>query len=440
MKSVCVVGLGYIGLPTAIVSADAGFQVIGFDIDSQRVERINAGDPVIEEPELAVRLRTSLQKHSFQATSHISHADYFIICVPTPFAENKKADLSYVWHAADVISAVLKKGDTIILESTVPVGTTDMLAQKLEASSRLKEGADFFVVHCPERVLPGNIFHELSFNPRILGGVSESSMYKAREFYRHFVKAHLYLTNARTAEMIKLVENSSRDVLIAFANQVADMAYKAGLNPFEVIELANKHPRVHILYPSCGVGGHCIAVDPWFLVQTFPEATSLLKMARMVNDQKPDHIIHMIRTFISGWYQKYTRSCKVLVLGLTYKPDIDDIRESPALYITQQLLRTDNCDLLVCEPHLDESYIKKLEIGATSLHEGLTQCDLVLCLVKHSYFKTIDKSLVQGKVVFDFCGLFYQSTFEQESQELYCWPTIDSFVKPIIDHMQENIS
>lgn len=440
MKSVCVVGLGYIGLPTAIVSADAGLQVIGYDIDTRRVERINAGDPVIEEPELAIRLRTSLQKHSFYAVSVISQADYFIICVPTPFTHNKQADLSYVWQAADTIATVLKAGNTIILESTVPVGTTELLAQRLEHATQLKEGADFFVVHCPERVLPGNIFQELSCNTRILGGVSESSMYKAQAFYRYFVKGRLYLTNARTAEMVKLVENSSRDVSIAFANQVADMAYKAGLNPFEVIELANKHPRVHILHPSCGVGGHCIAVDPWFLIQTFPRATSLLKTARLVNDQKPDQIIDIIKSYSTEWRRKHARSCTVLILGLTYKPDIDDVRESPALYIAQQLARFEHCNLLVCEPHLDESYIKKLNFSVSSLHESIAGCDIVVCLVKHSYFKTLDKTLLQGKTVFDFCGLFYQSTFEQGSQELYCWPTIDGFVKPIIDHMQENIS
>ena len=440
MKKVCVVGLGYIGLPTSIIAAKYGFEVIGFDVDNDKVERINNFDPVIEEPELLEKLREALSSNAFRATSKIESADYYVIAVPTPFSENNEADLSYMWKATESIATVIKKGDVVILESTVPVGTTDKLAQRLEALTVLHAGVDFFVAHCPERVLPGRIFYELINNPRIIGGINKESVNEAKIFYKQFVDAQLYLTNATTAEMVKLVENSSRDVEIAFANQVAAMAYKMGLDPFEVIELANKHPRVNILNPSSGVGGHCIAIDPWFLIQTFPEQTTLLKTAREINNTKPRQVIQTTRRCVERWYHAHNKPAKVLVLGLTYKPDIDDLREAPALSIVKKLSIFTDMKLLICDPFVKNEIINDiLGTDGVSLKDGLDQADIILCLVKHSEFKKIDKLRLNHKMILDFCGIFYEPHKKDEGQEQLFWPASNIGTRSIIDHVQGDL-
>lgn len=408
MKKVCVVGLGYIGLPTAITLSKHNWHVIGFDIDQDKVTRINAFDPVIQEPELKDELQKALKKGNFYATNSIESAEFFIIAVPTPFKENKKADLSYVWQAVSSIAHVLKRGDTIILESTVPVGTSEILAEKLSEKTSLIAGKDFFVAYCPERVLPGNIFYELIHNSRIIGGITTKSTQEAAELYRSFVQAELHFTHARSAELVKLIENSSRDVQIAFANQVASMCYSAGLDPFEIIGLANKHPRVSILQPSCGVGGHCIAVDPWFLIETFPEETGLLKTARIINDTKPHQVIKFIESEVKDYQRKFAKKPKVALLGLTYKPDIDDMRESPALHIAQQLKNNADIITLVCEPNVENHHIEKvLNLNNTNLEEAIFQADIIVSLVKHRSFLQTSKHLFSGKKILDFCGLFY---------------------------------
>ena len=437
MNRVCVIGLGYIGLPTSIVAANSGLKVVGFDIDVQRVERINSFDPVIEEPDLFEKLKQALTSKNFYASTQITPADCFVIAVPTPFKKQKKADLSYVWAAAESISTVLKTGDVVILESTVPVGATDKLAGKLQDKTGLKAGIDFFVAHCPERVLPGKIFHELVYNARIIGGINLKSVDKAKAFYKKFVKASLYLTNATTAEMVKLVENSSRDVEIAFAHQVAAMAYKMGLNPFEVIELANKHPRVNILNPSCGVGGHCLAVDPWFLIETFPEQTELLRTARDINNNKPLAVIQAVRRCVNEWKKTNQGTCKVAVLGLTYKPDIDDLRESPALSIAKELHKQTDMKLLLCEPYICNEELKEIfaQEGVV-LQQAVEKADIILCLVKHAPFKKLDKSIIDKKRVLDFCGLFYEPHVDEEGQERFFWPASNAAIRSIIDHIQ----
>lgn len=423
-KKVCVIGLGYIGLPTAIVAAQQGFEVIGFDIDTARVNKINKCDPVIEEPEIVANLQQAINTGNFHASDQISGADYFIIAVPTPFNADKSADLSYVWQAAESIATVLKEGNTVILESTVPVKTTEQLANRLQALTNMKLSNDFYVAHCPERVLPGKIFHELIYNARIIGGVTQESVTAAKNFYKQFVKGPLYLTDAPVAEMVKLIENSSRDVQIAFANQVAAMAYQLGLNPFEVIELANKHPRVSILNPGCGVGGHCIAVDPWFLIKSFPEQTTLLQAARTINDSKPHQIIHSITALAHSWRQKNKDIPTVLLLGLTYKADIDDLRESPALQIAQQLAMNDHINLLICEPHVNKNSIQESIQGAQICDvNSIDKADIIVCLVKHKKFKTINREFLSTKVVLDICGIFY----EPQVQEHYYWPAKNMF-------------
>lgn len=423
MKKVCVVGIGYIGLPTAIIAAENQLEVIGFDIDEDRVKKINEGNPVIEEPEVFERLQLVLH-NTFKASTIMEYADYYVIAVPTPFYEDKKADLSYVFDAAARIAPYITHNTVIILESTVPIGTTKRLAHFLEEATHLKAGIDFFVSHCPERVLPGKIFHELAHNSRIIGGINKESIEKTVSFYRHFVKGELYLADSISAEMIKLVENSSRDVQIAFAHQIASMSASLGLDPYNIIELANKHPRVNILNPTAGVGGHCIAVDPWFLIESFPQHSSLLHAARIVNEQRPHEIIQIIRKEVHDFKALHQRICKVLVLGLTYKPNIDDMRESPALFIAQQLQQLSTVDLLVCEPHINKSVLTQL-FGSSivNLQEGIIAADIIVYLVAHSRFKAIDEKFTKTKKQFDFCGILHkEKNSTNETREYMFWP------------------
>jgi len=442
MKKVSVLGLGYIGLPTSLVMAEAGLSVSGFDVDGPRVEAINSGDPVIQEPEIFEKLQLVLGSGKFCATTQLEPADYFVIAVPTPFHGNKKADLSYVFAAADSIATVLAPGNTVLLESTVPVGTTDALAHHLQKKTGMSAGKDFFVAHCPERVLPGKIFYELVHNARVIGGVNQPSAQNAKELYQTFVTGDLYVTDAKTAEMVKLVENSSRDVEIAFAHQVASMAYSVGLDPYTVIELANRHPRVHILQPSCGVGGHCIAVDPWFLIESFKDHSNLLQAARHVNDEKPQEILAFIRDAVNEWEQKNKKRCTVLTLGLTYKPNVDDLRESPALLIAQTLAKDESFNLLVCEPHINKKKLQKL-FGdrVVTAQEGADCADIVVYLVAHKRFKAIDEKLLHAKQVLDFCGVRHEKKEANGKDEFLFWPASRALKdSPVMGTKEDEIS
>ncbi len=425
MKKVCVVGLGYIGLPTAIVAADSGFDVIGFDIDERRVSSINAGDPVIYEPEVYERLLCALGAQHFRAAISIEAADYFIIAVPTPLTADKKAQLSYVYAAIDSLISVIQKGNTIIIESTISVGTTDAVALYVQEKTNMKVGIDVFIAHCPERVLPGKIFYELVHNDRIIGGITQACVQKAKEFYKAFVQGALYLTQARVAELVKLVENSSRDVELAFAHQVASIAHELRVNPYEVIELANKHPRVSLLRPSVGVGGHCIAIDPWFLTETFPAQTQLIKAAREVNDAKPYEVISRIIQEVDNCKTlRADTTCTVLLLGVTYKPNVDDLRESPALHIVQELQKKTVADIIVYDPYVPSKQMKDLFAGAAvSLAEGLKRADIVAFLVAHDRFATIDIRGLDQKRIIDFCGILYQPKTQLDTKEVDFWAT-----------------
>lgn len=443
-KKVSLLGLGYIGLPTGIVLAEHGFDVFGFDVDESRVQKINEGDPVIHEPEVYEKLQIALSSGRFRATPKLENAQYYLIAVPTPFKDNKKADLSYVFNAIEKVAVVLKKGEVVIIESTIPVKATEICAQLLEQKTGMKVGRDFYVAHCPERVLPGKIFHELVENDRIIGGVDKLSVEKAKELYTEFVRGTLYLTDATTAEMVKLVENSSRDAQIAFANQVASMAYSVGLNPYEVIELANKHPRVKILNPGCGVGGHCIAVDPWFLIESFPQHTQLLQAARAVNDDKPFEVINCVRSAVTEWQKTNQGKCKVVVFGLTYKQDVDDLRESPSLHIAQLLREFNDIDLYVCEPHVKKGKLAPFfGESIVSPVQGVELADIPLFLVGHTRFKVIDKKLLSGKKAIDFCGIFYESKKSSDEKEQLFWPArsmMDYFVEQDFGHVQNGNS
>ncbi len=417
MKTVCVIGLGYIGLPTAIVIAEHGWHVIGVDIDEEKTALINTGDPVIYEPEIYEKLHIVLGNKTFHATTVMPEADYFIIAVPTPITEEKTADLSFLYAAVESLALVLKKGDVVIIESTIPVGTTKKVAKILEKRTELHAGEDFYITHSPERVLPGKIFYEMVHNDRIIGGINPASLEKTKILYKQFVQGELYLTDTESAEMVKLIENSSRDVEIAFAHQVASMASAQGLNPYHIIELANKHPRVNILQPTCGVGGHCLAVDPWFLVETFPAQTTLLRTAREVNDAKRDEVVDHILDNVDEWQKKHGKQCTVALLGLSYKPNIDDLRESPAVYIAQQLVAVKEIATIVCEPHVkDKALPEELRDHAVTITQALDHADIIVFLVAHTRFKAIDKKMLTHKTVIDACGILYTSPLQQPKQ------------------------
>ena len=415
MKRISIVGLGYIGLPTAIQAAQAGYDVYGFDINPEKIKKINAGDPTIFEPELTDRLWKALKTGLFKAFTDLQYADCFVVAVPTPFKENKTADLAHVFHAGKIIAKRLMPGNLVILESTVPVGTTEKLAQLLEEHSGLKLGIDFFVAYCPERVLPGKIFKELVENDRVVGGICQQSCELAYQFYSKFVKGFLHVTDDKTAEMVKLVENTSRDVQIALANQIAGMCDKAGIDPYQVIELANKHPRVKILSPTCGVGGHCIAVDPWFLIESFPQETALLQVARSINDAKPVKVVENVLTKVQELKISGIERPKVLALGLAFKPDVDDIRQSPALAIVQKLAT--KSDLL--ELHVYDHKVAKEEISArglkqvSDLWQAAAWADIILVLVKHKEFTLMREETFGDKIVIDTCGLQHEIQLRQ---------------------------
>ncbi|MBU1007699.1 nucleotide sugar dehydrogenase [Candidatus Dependentiae bacterium] len=424
MKKISVVGLGYIGLPTALITAKYHDtknkrNVAGFDVDEDKIKKIMAGTCPIVEPGLQELLTEVLAQGNFRASRELAPADCFVIAVPTPFKENKQADLSYVWTAGRSIAKKITYQNLVILESTVPAGTTQTLKTLLEQESGLIAGKDFYIAYCPERVLPGKIILELVQNDRIIGGICDRSAELAQDFYKQFVQGTCYATGDKIAEMVKLVENSSRDIQIALANQIAGMCNQVSINPFEVIELANKHPRVNILQPGCGVGGHCIAVDPWFLIEQFPQNTQLLQAARSINDTKPDLVVQQVLEQAILFHKKHTHKPNVLVLGLTFKPDIDDLRESPALKIAKDLRDKDNMlNLCLYEPHIPAEKLGSLSRIEPDMIKALDQADIIVSLVKHSCFKTIDQKNIVDKIVVDPCGLFskkigpnYEATF-----------------------------
>ncbi|KKP24429.1 MAG: NDP-N-acetyl-D-galactosaminuronic acid dehydrogenase [candidate division TM6 bacterium GW2011_GWF2_28_16] len=420
MEKVTIVGLGYIGLPTAIICAQSGYKVSGFDIDQDKINKINKAISPILETGITEKLKKIIKSGNLKASNNINKANIFLVAVPTPFIiKNKKnnnlnkikqVDLSYVFNAAKEISKVLEKNNLVILESTVSVGATEKFAKILEKHSGLKLSKDFYVAHCPERVLPGKIFEELTNNNRVIGGICPKASELAKKFYSKFVMGNILITDAKTAEMTKLIENSYRDVNIAFANQVAAMANSAGINPYKLIDLANMHPRVNILTPGCGVGGHCIAVDPWFLVSSFPKDSLLLKTARDINDKKPEIIIKNILKLSKTFYKKNKVIPKILSLGLTFKPDIDDLRESPALKISKKLnLQKKKLKLSVFEPNINKIILDNLDFkNFNNLREAINWADIILILVSHDIFFELKNINLKDKIIIDESGLIYR--------------------------------
>lgn len=396
---VVTIGLGYIGLPTSALIAQNKIKVLGVDINASVVETINQGKIHIVEPGLDTAVSEAVNQGYFKASLSAEIANLYLIVVPTPFKGDHEPDISFVQSATEKILPLLKADDLYIIESTSPVGTTEKM-QELIFSKRPELKGKLHMAYCPERVLPGNVMHELVHNDRVIGGVDEISTEKAVAFYSQFVQGELHKTNARTAEMCKLVENSSRDVQIAFANELSLICDKANINVWELIELANKHPRVNILQPGSGVGGHCIAVDPYFIVSDYPLETRIIGTAREVNNYKSFWCAEKINQVKTQFQIEHNREPKIALMGLAFKPNIDDLRESPARYIVQRVLQNANDEeYFIVEPNIQDHNIFKL----TDYQNAIEKADIIAFLVAHKEF--FDVKISEEKVVLDFCGV-----------------------------------
>lgn len=410
-QTISVVGLGYIGLPTAAVIAGRGINVIGLDVSDKVIETINSGKVHIVEPDLDIAVQAAVNSRKLIATKTAQPADAFLIAVPTPFVgDDHTPDLSYIESAAKSIAPVLKKGNLVVLESTSPVGATDQLVSwltdlrpDLKFPESSEPDCDVCVAHCPERVLPGQVLRELVENDRVIGGVTKTCAEKAVALYKVFVAGDCIVTNAKTAEMVKLTENSFRDVNIAFANELSVICDTHGINVWELISLANRHPRVDILKPGAGVGGHCIAVDPWFIVSSNPDEAKLIRTARIVNDLKPKYV----KRQIIEKAEKF-KNPKIACFGLAFKPNIDDLRESPAMEIVADLAQNTDCEIIAVEPNIDEipdnlSALENVLLKPT--HSALAEADIICFLVAHKQFKEIPNEKFNEKIILDFVNV-----------------------------------
>lgn len=415
---ISVIGLGYIGLPTAAAFAARKTTVIGVDVSQHAVDTINRGEIHIVEPELDIVVHAAVTEGYLRATTRPEPADAFLIAVPTPFKANHEPDLDYIEAASRAIAPVLRKGNLVILESTSPVGATEQMAAWLAAArpdlsfpQQVGEASDIRVAHCPERVLPGQVMRELVENDRIIGGMTAKCSTAATAVYKIFVQGECIVTDARTAEMCKLTENSFRDVNIAFANELSMICDKLDINVWELIKLANRHPRVNILQPGAGVGGHCIAVDPWFIVHKTPEQAKIIRAAREVNDSKPDWVLDKVETAIFGIVAasgKAPSELRIGCFGLAFKPDIDDLRESPALEIVLSLAKRHPGQVLAVEPNIDQPPTALAETGCAlvDLKEALDVCDVLVMLVDHQEFKRMRPVLRAEQRLIDARGIW----------------------------------
>ncbi len=398
---VVMMGIGYIGLPTSAVIASQNIKVLGVDINPEVVKTINEGKIHIVEPDLAGLVKKVVEDGYFRASEKPEKSSTFVIAVPTPVREDHSPDLRYVEGAVRMILPYLEPGNLIIIESTSPVGTTEKMKDLIETERPGLKGK-ISMAYCPERVLPGKMLYELRHNDRTIGGIDKASTEKAIDFYRKFVEGNLYPTNARTAEMVKLVENASRDVQIAFANELSLISDKAGIDVWELIELANKHPRVNILRPGTGVGGHCIAVDPWFIVSDYSDEARLIRTAREINTYKTEWVIDKIKQKAAEFEAEHGRKPVIAAMGLAFKPDIDDLRESPALYVATAL-KMQGFDILASEPNVHSTQVNGLDL--TDWKEALEKADIIAFLVAHKEFKGV--KIPRNKTVLDFVNTGY---------------------------------
>ena len=396
----CFMGLGYIGLPTAIISSQHGINVCGVDINPKVVEKTNRGELHIVEPGLQDLLKKAVDSKSLVASTTPFESDVYLIVVPTPFKAKHEPDISYVESATKTVIPFLKEGDLFVIESTSPVGTTEKMAELIFAERPELKGS-IHIAYCPERVLPGNVIFELVNNDRVIGGIDDASADAAAEFYGKFVTGQLHKTNCRTAEMCKLVENSSRDVQIAFANELSMICEKAGINVWELISLANKHPRVNILQPGCGVGGHCIAVDPYFISSAFPNEAKIIAQARNINNYKSEWCVEKAKNAILSFQLKNCKKPQVALMGLAFKPNIDDLRESPAMKIAKRLF-TEMPDVKfnIVEPNISSHP----DFDIVDFQTAFEQSDIVVYLTAHKQFFMLPQE-ANDKLILDFCGV-----------------------------------
>lgn len=396
----CFMGLGYIGLPTAIISSQHGINVCGVDINPKVVEKTNRGELHIVEPGLQDLLKKAVDSKSLVASTTPFESDVYLIVVPTPFKAKHEPDISYVESATKTVIPLLKEGDLFIIESTSPVGTTEKMAELIFAERSELKGR-IHIAYCPERVLPGNVIFELVNNDRVIGGIDDASADAAAEFYGKFVSGQLHKTNCRTAEMCKLVENSSRDVQIAFANELSMICEKAGINVWELISLANKHPRVNILQPGCGVGGHCIAVDPYFISSAFPNEAKIIAQARNINNYKSEWCVEKAKNAILSFELEYGKKPQVALMGLAFKPNIDDLRESPAMKIAKHLFaEMPDVKFNIVEPNISSHP----DFDIVDFQTAFEQSDIVVYLTAHKQFFMLPQE-ANDKLILDFCGV-----------------------------------
>ena len=394
---VVVIGLGYIGLPTAALISSKGFYVHGVDTNQKVIDTVNEGKIHIVEPDLEKVVKFSVDNGFLKADSKALEANTYLIVVPTPFDKNHNPDISFIKQATRAIIPILKKGDLYIIESTSPVGTTEKMMEFIyEKRPDLTD--NLYIAYCPERVLPGNIMHELIYNDRVIGGINDESSEKAMNFYKKFVKGNQYKTNSRTAEMCKLVENSSRDVQIAFANELSIICDKANIDVWELIQLANRHPRVTILNPGTGVGGHCIAVDPYFIISGYPNESKIIKYSRDINNQKPLWCLNKIEETISDYFVRNNEYPNVALMGLTFKPDVDDIRESPSLLIAKKMINHKKINsLFLVDPNLKTSK----DLNITDIETAIKKSQIIVFLVAHKEFNNLR---LTDKIILNFCN------------------------------------
>ncbi|PKG44867.1 MULTISPECIES: nucleotide sugar dehydrogenase [unclassified Planococcus (in: firmicutes)] len=414
MEKICVVGLGYIGLPTAVMFANHGYDVHGVDVNQKAVDMLSDGQIHIEEPFLQDYLNKALEKGTFSVSTKPAEADMFIIAVPSPIAEDKTANMDYIRAATESIVPFLKKGDLVVLESTVPPRTVLDVMMPILVKSNLEIGTELFVSHSPERVIPGKVFEELVKNDRIIGGINEESSKRTQVYYESFVKGEFILTDATTAEMVKVMENTYRDVNIAFANEIAKISDNVGVDAWEAIRLANHHPRVNIHLPGPGVGGHCIAVDPWFLVEKEQELSKIIHLSRTTNDGMPQYTADKIDDIL-----KDVADAKVAVFGLSFKGNIDDIRESPSMEVLEHL-KAKNLRISSFDPHVKEN---KAPFQTQSYDEAVEGADLIVILTDHKAFKEYDPKTLGGtmrhKAIFDTKNAISRETYEQAGFTVY---------------------